>query len=398
MNDRERIDVTGTRPSRAAKTIAWYRKRGPAYVAQVRRELNDPHADLATVVDHFLTSDDRYKPASRRAMQAWLLQMVDDAIAEDPANGELREVAAKIDAGCGPAFLAQLRRELGDENVKVQQLVEAFLVAERRYTARAQKAIPASLVTLINAELTNGTLSATERERLLHRLNHNKPKPKPTRRKKNTSAKKRKNAPFNEMQRVVKYLSPRENRWNFAASEFLKLNINLGLRPSEWRTAYLKDSTFYWTAEKTTNGRGNAKNPHVRLNNLESWGGTLRSFLEFIKPYRDDDEQWLRLIDRLRSRIAYACEKLGVERISPYTTRNVFIANQLLLGTDPAEVAAMVNHKLTRTQRRHYASKLSGYQLSYSLVSAPPELIATVERTTPFSFDKLRGSLFTLSP
>jgi hypothetical protein len=89
---------------------------------------------------------------------------------------------------------------------------------------------------------------------------------------------------------------------------------------------------------------------------------------------------------------------LGVERISPYTTRNVFIANQLLLGTDPAEVAAMVNHKLTRTQRRHYASKLSGCQLSYSLVSAPPELIATVERTTPFSFDKLRGSLFTLSP
>ena len=240
--------------------------------------------------------------------------------------------------------------------------------------------------------MASGHLSKIDGQRLLALMEAIRPKPKAGRRTKNTSAKKRKDVPFDELQPVIKYLSATGDKLNIAASNYLKLNIFLGLRPGEWKSAYLLGSSFHWTAEKTSNGRGNVKNPNVRLQSPERWIGTLRWFLDFLKPYRDNETEWSRLFDRLRSRIAYACEKVGIARISLYTTRDVFIATELLLGTDPTEVAAKVNHKSARTQRRHYASKGSGYKMSHSLTAVDQSLVATVTPIESFSFDKLRGS------
>jgi hypothetical protein len=393
MTDRKRVDATGKVPDRSSHTTAMYRRRGWKYVAQVRRELGEPDATLGKVVEVFLISDGRYKSASQRAIKAWLLQVIDDAIIADPKNIELLELPQRLRAGRGPAFVAQLRNKLGNPEAPIEHLVGAFLAADRQYSRHSQEAINECLRTMIVSLVTSGSMSKTDGQAQLTLLEAVKPKPKAGRRTKNTSAKKRKDIPFDDLQRLTKYLSATGDELNIAAATYLKLNIFLGLRPGEWKSAYLQGSSFYWTAEKTSNGRGNVTNPNVRLQSLDQWIGTLRWFFGFLKPYRDNEKEWSRLFDRLRSRIAYACEKVGIARICLYTTRDVFIATELLLGADPTEVAAKVNHKSARTQRRHYATKSAGYKISRSLTAIDQSLIATVTPVESFSFDKLRGPL-----
>lgn len=391
MTDSKRADATGKVPDRSLHTTAQYRRRGWKFVAQVRRELADPDASLGKVVDVFLASDLRYKSTSQRAIKAWLLQVVDDARVADPENNELVGLVQKLLAGCGPVLVAELQSGLGGQEGKIEDIVGAFLSADRKYSIRAQSAMIAYLATLIKGHLASGALSKTDGQVLLTQLEDSRPKPKAGRRGKNTSAKKRKEVPFDELKPVIEYLSATDDKLNAAAAAYLKLNIFLGLRPGEWRSAYLQGSSFHWTAEKTSNGRGNAQYPKVRLQSAERWTGTLRWFLDFLKPFSYNEKEWSRLFECLRSRIAYACNKVGIVRIALYTTRDVFIATELLLGTDPAEVAAKVNHKSARTQRRHYATKRSGYKISYSLTAVDQSLVATVTPIELFSFDKLTG-------
>ena len=259
MTDRKRVDATGKVPDRSLQTTARYRQRGRKYVAQVRRELQDPDASLSTVVDAYLTSDTRYKSTSQRAIKAWLLQVIDDAMVADPTNSELIDLPQKLHAGCGPALVAQLRSKLGNRDVHIERVVIAFLSADRQYTRRSQKAIIQCLNKMIDSLMASGHLSKIDGQRLLALMEAIRPKPKAGRRTKNTSAKKRKDVPFDELQPVIKYLSATGDKLNIAASNYLKLNIFLGLRPGEWKSAYLLGSSFHWTAEKTSNGRGNVR-------------------------------------------------------------------------------------------------------------------------------------------
>jgi integrase len=390
MTNRKPTDATGKVPDRSSQTTALYRQRGWRYVAQTRRELRDPNASLSTVVDVFLNSDHRYKLTSQRAIKAWLLQVIADALVTDSNNSALVDLPQKLHAGCGPSLVGQLQRKLGNRDARIEHVVAAFLSADRQYTRRSQKVMIRCLRGMIESQAASGELSKTDGEELIALMERNTPRPKACRRTKNTSTKKRKEVPFDELLSVTQYLSKTGDELNIAASTYLKSNIFLGLRPGEWKSAYLEGNTFHWTAEKTTNNRGNVKNPHLQLQSQELWIGTLRWLLDFFKPYRDDEKQWSRLFDRLRSRIAYACKKLGIARISFYTTRDIFIATELLLGTDPIEVAAKVNHKSARTHRRHYATKFSGYKMSRSLTAVDQRLVATVVPIELFSLEKLK--------
>ena len=393
MIDSKRPDATGKVPDRDLKTVAIYRQRGAKFVNQVRREIQDPDASLSKVVDVFLVSDGRYKSSSQRATKAWLLQLIDDACVADPSDCEMIDLRRRLDAGCGTALVAQLQHELGERGSQIRPVIDAFFSADGRYTTRSQRAITGYLHDLVRSQKASGTLGTSEADILLARLQAAaKPKPKRARRGKNTSAKKRKSVPMGEFQCVTCYLRDRRDGANIAASLYLTFGIFLGLRPGEWRSAWLEGATFHWTAEKTGNGRGNVKNPKLQLDWPDGWITKLRWFLDYVKPYRENEGGWKLLTDRLRSRIAYACSVKGIARISLYITRDIFIATELLAGTDPAEVAAKVNHKSPRTQRRHYASKASGFPLLRSLTSVDRACVATVAPIEPFSLDKVRGS------
>ncbi len=325
-------DATGRRPSQTSKTIAWYRSRGHACLAQIRAELNNPSATLAEAIEYYLlNADERYAPATQRVMRAWFRQLVKDALERDPADRETQTAARRLEKGPPIAVLRQLRRSLPHQgDVEIHDMVDAFLGADGRYTKRLQQGILAGLRHLLEAAAAQSILPADEAKWLLGRLESG-PKPKIIRRKKQTSAKKRKETPLEELQRVVKFLSVR-GPLGIAAADFLELNVFLGLRPGEWRTAYIAGDELHWVAEKTTNERGNSEKPCVQLNNLEQRGGTLRAFLKFLSQYRTDDEEWSHLVDRLRSRIAHACRRLGIKRIALYTTRDVHIASELALA------------------------------------------------------------------
>ena len=202
---------------------------------------------------------------------------------------------------------------------------------------------------------------------------------------------------YDEIRAAAKRLFDRKEEVDFAAATILRLNPKIGMRPSEWRSAYLEGDVLHWTAEKTANGRGNVKDPRLKIKSMSKCEAS-RWLLNCLKPYREDDLKWSHLVDRLRSRIADVCEKLEIEGISLYTTRDILIACELLLGTDTAEVAAKVNHKSTRTQRRHYAPKRFGYKMTQSPVSVPASLVATVRQPEPFLREKIYGSVPRLAP
>lgn len=393
MVDSKRPDATGKVPNRDLKTVASYRARGAKYVDQIRREIQDPGANLCKVVDVFLVSDGRYKPSSQRAIKAWLLQLIDDACVADPCDYEPIDLRRRLDAGCGPALVAQLRRELGDRGYQISSVINAFFAAHGRYTTRSQRAMTGYLNDLVKSQKATGILTTSEAEVLLGRLQAAaRPRPRRSRRTKNTSAKKRKSVPDDEFQLVARYLRDRGDDGNVASALYLALGFLVGLRPGEWKSAWLEGSTLHWTAEKTSNGRGNVKNPKLQLDWPDAWLTKLRWFLDYLRPYRGNEEMWKQLIDRLRSRIAYACSVKGIARISLYITRDIFIATELLAGTVPAELAAKVNHKSPRTQRRHYANKASGFSMPRSLTSVDSACVATVVPIEPFSLDKVRSS------
>jgi integrase len=393
MIDKKRPDATGKIPNRRLKTVSFYRKRGDQYVNQVRREITDPGASLCKVVDVFLVSNGRYKLSSQRAIKAWLLQLIDDACACDPSDCEMINLRTRLDGGCGPALVAELQYELGHRGPQIGPVIDAYLAADGRYTIHSQRAITEYLNELVQSQKMSGTLATSEAEILLARLRSaENPKSKRARRRKNTSANKRKSIPATEFRLAVRYLCDRGDDDNIAASLYLTFGMLLGIRPGEWRTAWLDGSAFNWAAEKTGNGRGNVEKPKLQLDWPDKMIAKLRWFLNYVKVYCENDEAWNLFIDRLRSRIAYACSVTGIKRISPYITRDIFIATELLAGTDPAEVAAKVNHKSSRTQRRHYASKASGFHMVQTLTSVDRACVATVAPIEPFSFDKVRDS------
>jgi hypothetical protein len=393
MPDYQRPDATGKIIERRSQTTTYYRRRGKRYVDQVRDEIHDPNASLSTVVDHFLVSGRRYKLSSQAAMTAWLRQIAVDGCA-DPSNEVAAEALRKLEAGPGPALVRQIQSELGEQGSHIGRVIECFFAADGRYTTRSQDALVESLNAEVQARAASGAISRSDEETLLARLRlSTRPKLQRARRGKNTSAKKLKSMNFHDFEILRRHLAKKADKQSLAASRYLAFGVLLGLRPGEFRSARLEGTTLHWIAEKTSAVRGNAKNPELHLKWPEQWMTGLRWFLEYLKPYRDDDEKWTRFTDRLRARIAYACKSKCIARISLYITRDLFIASELLAGTDPLEVAAKVNHRSERTQRRHYAKKGSGFPLVRSLTSIDPARVQTVLPVTPFSPETLSRSL-----
>ena len=170
---------------------------------------------------------------------------------------------------------------------------------------------------------------------------------------------------------------------------FLKLNIQLGLRPVEWFGA--APSTYLISKSignppspspsliienaKNTNGRANGDTREILLNGFTSDQlKTMNDYLFLLRKYRHtnyDENQLLRVMSRglksLCEQYIKANPKLNeklkndIENTTLYTTRHQAINNAKMSGYNKGKIAAMFGHSSTTTQSKHYGQKGKGW-------------------------------------
>lgn len=194
-----------------------------------------------------------------------------------------------------------------------------------------------------------------------------------------TSARKRKSIPRPEFVRLIQYLTPGRKPDDVLIARILAHNVRLFLRKVEWQTAAIQNGFLVVQNAKATNGRSFGPERRRDLSNYGPDGTTdLGELLPTLTELGGSTEGFKKLWERLASRLARVCNKIGIKRVAPYTTRHVGMANAKC-WMSPAEVAASAGHKSTATATSHYARRSTGWGAHVERVASPsPEDVEKV--------------------
>lgn len=170
-----------------------------------------------------------------------------------------------------------------------------------------------------------------------------------------------------DLRRIVAQLEGSQSIYAALASRWLKANMHVGLRPSEWDRAELDlgSRTLLVHNAKHTNGRAHGEARTVHLADLPQadWEeiarfsadlDSLRHAHAFTAVY-DGARTALR-----RARKALTRQGAKIGSVSLYSTRHQFTADLRASGRTPAEIAALLGHATTDTQREHYGRRAKG--------------------------------------
>lgn len=187
-------------------------------------------------------------------------------------------------------------------------------------------------------------------------------RPRPRRGEPRTSARKRKSVPRKEVMAVRRTIIRNDACARVLHSLLFHLP-RIGLRPCELQNARLEGDILTVRGAKTTNGRGLQERRLVLSGYKRRELTSLRDMLDALRSLADDPEVdgWDRLHRRLSERLARACKRAGVARISLYTLRHVAIATTKR-SQDRVSVAAFAGHCRTRTATQHYGRRRDGWR------------------------------------
>ncbi len=182
-----------------------------------------------------------------------------------------------------------------------------------------------------------------------------------------TSARKRKSLPYAEFVRLIQELRSGSHPDDGLAMRLLTHNVVLYLRPIEWQTAMIKDGVLVVKNAKATNGRSFGKERHRQLGDYGEAGiADLRDQLATLHARaKKTGSVWA----RLASRIARACDKVGIGRVSPYTTRHVGMARRP--GCRPPKSRRVQDTKLRPRLRHTMRNVALGGVLTSTALPAP---------------------------
>jgi hypothetical protein len=169
---------------------------------------------------------------------------------------------------------------------------------------------------------------------------------------------------------------------------FIKANLIVGMRPSEWITARFASSVdldggkykntgkmLVVDSAKTDEQRGHGTTREILLNTKRIDKDALESMIDLITFLRKTTDKknitpWnkqkaITPIARRFQAIINKLKRLGLikenqETPSLYSTRHQAIANAKAAGLDQTEIAALFGHRSKYTARKHYGKKSSG--------------------------------------
>lgn len=178
---------------------------------------------------------------------------------------------------------------------------------------------------------------------------------------------KQREVPETEFRMLIAQMESSASLYASLGSLWLRANLHAGLRPTEWSGAVIDEENRTITVlnAKTTNGRSHGKTRTLNMADLndEDWGLVRKMQQEFARFESIRTPNYLANkvrteIVRARARLKRQGAKIG--NISLYSSRHQFVANLRASGLPPQEIAAMLGHATTDTQRAHYGLKARG--------------------------------------
>jgi hypothetical protein len=167
--------------------------------------------------------------------------------------------------------------------------------------------------------------------------------------------------------------------WTEYVFTFIYANILVGLRPCEWRRAYLEIIEVEVDGKlsnhlclviynaKNTNGRSHGEKRHIVLTGMHPHEqNMIKKQLNSIKEYRHDDNSWAYYYNAISAEFRRLTRKYlfrpGKNPTYPtlYSTRHQFVANAKFAGFEDDEIGAMLGHATDLTSSLHYANRHQG--------------------------------------
>ncbi len=341
----------------------------------------------------------------------------EDGVGETLAASSREQYARKIGI-----IEKQIQRDGGTLNPSSLVAHLQRLVAKRRIAQSTARSLKAAALFWLAEEAQNvlahgGNLGEYESA---YRAIRELPTRELATRGQNTSSTKLKSFPKEMLDSLLVYAAntPRSRHAGQLAA-FLRANLLVGLRPSEWFGAefisYLHTDTngCYIRSDagrvqstialrvqnaKTTHGRGNGEYREILLH------GVSHSDLAALMHFREIAQNfaWKFPAGTPRSDITMAFFKplqqtmlRGLRRMghqdqlpTTYSTRHQAVANAKRSGLSERQIAAMFGHHSTDTARKHYGKKMSGwmkvsFRPSPESVAAVPGRHANRDLATP---------------
>lgn len=153
----------------------------------------------------------------------------------------------------------------------------------------------------------------------------------------------------------------------------------VGLRPVEWLTAKVVNSSLVVANAKTTNGRAPGVERRIDLSGAPpAVLSVARRLIAGMQKLSPSQAHWRRLLKVLDERLARDCARLKISRWSISIFRQIAQASWKKAGFSEAVIAALAGHISTRTSRNHYAGGRHGWNADFAVASPDPGLVAQI--------------------
>ena len=173
--------------------------------------------------------------------------------------------------------------------------------------------------------------------------------------------------PEQELRALLSEMDRSRSVYAKMGSLWLRANLHVGLRPKEWASAQIDNEQRTLTVKnaKNTNGRSHGETRTLHLADLEDdqWQLVCTMAAEFARLTENQPPENLqKKVSRAIQRARNTLRKHGVQirNISLYSARHQFVADLRASGKSPREIAAMLGHATTDTQREHYGLRVKG--------------------------------------
>lgn len=186
-----------------------------------------------------------------------------------------------------------------------------------------------------------------------------------------TSARKRMGISKEEFARLFNSLAGGKTETAQLLAFLVGYGVKLGLRPCEFRHAFVKGHQLVVRCAKQTNGRGLGRLRFLDLVGFDDQSvAVLRRFLVRFKCDARKASSWDAFFERLSKALTRACRDLQIPPIAPYTLRHQAIANAKI-DFSRAEVAAFAGHLSQQSASRSYARRSGGWRIKPVCRPAP---------------------------
>ena len=184
----------------------------------------------------------------------------------------------------------------------------------------------------------------------------------------NTSSQKAKQFKHDDLIKLINAAKEMSSKWAMPSVVWMAANSIVGLRPIEWKSAYLEvvdgEKILVVLNAKNTNGRSHGKLRHLNLTKInEAELSLILRQLNIAGRYNSDDATWTRYYNAIRLTIYHMTRNvLSNRRKYPtlYSTRHQFAANAKAADLGKSEIAALMGHAVDTTATMHYGRKKHG--------------------------------------